>query len=513
MVCGDANSQWSICQPKTPGVRRILSAHLDIRYENRYCRRYGMPENFGLSASGRSMWTVKWCYGTFFLCLELDSEISDEHPDGDNSFGVAASTSDLYEPDKTTSQLSDKTTSQTTTESITTLDNVLTTEFNYNEHFIVETGPLETDDYITNEEYFEGELLTADNSSSNTSHAEEHIMDNNYDLDPRLKFWLIFAIVGGGIIIVILIAVIAFLTMQCCDSNTDEEKSCDSKPKKSARRKYFRPQKWSTSALMTSEPEYCTDVYDFIPAAQFKHMPSIRREYETPEKQRNKQSDDELSKKATTEVNDDSEIQNGSLSKNNSSKRNDYFILLPHGRDDVSLNSNNISGQANTEDIYDHLVHTPTASMPDSSTYHHLNFKRDLTINEKSANSVDNLNNQTAPTPDTVSDESKHKLIQPVKKSKVNSEDNNYQRDLSRDEKGAKSDYSLDYRRDLSNGEKGAKPADNGKYQRELADDEKGDKSDHNLRHEKCLTHDEKSVKLDQNQNLQKDLTDYEKQC
>ena len=51
------------------------------------------------------------------------------------------------------------------------------------EEFIVETGPLETDEYITNDEYFESDMLQAGNNT--------HVGGNQelvyYGLDPRMK--------------------------------------------------------------------------------------------------------------------------------------------------------------------------------------------------------------------------------------------------------------------------------------------------------------------------------------
>ncbi|XP_060600455.1 uncharacterized protein LOC132753919 [Ruditapes philippinarum] len=387
IMCGDEDNEWDICTPKTPVVSRILTAQLDTRYRNRYCRRYGTPENFGLSSSGRSMWTVGWCYGTFFLCLEIDHSHESTEDKGNGLGAYSPGPEEFYEDNETTTSPGYNSV-YSSPRYIDTTDNANVTEQDFEEEGDSnrETGSLETDEYIPNEEYFESDMFQAEIPTPAMSHPEFVY----YGPDPRMKFWLIFGIVGGGVVVVILISAIAYLTIQCCnDSNTEEVSNSKSKTK--SNRRYFRPKKWSTSALVTSEHE--SDVYDFIPAAKLKASASLKIEHETCEKELYKQTYKSTNDKNIVKSKSDKDTMKhkATTSQNsNSLNRNDYFILMPHNL--VTENDVEVVYTPLTENIYDHLVHTPTGAIPDASTYHCLNFQREKPLEEgdtKSCNEQD----------------------------------------------------------------------------------------------------------------------------
>ncbi|WAR05059.1 hypothetical protein MAR_020428 [Mya arenaria] len=104
--CGDGVHQWMFCSPpnitKTERIltaqldvrvrhtpvnvecfaktssninmtERVLNAHFDDRFENRYCQQDGEATHFGLKDNGKQMWANNWCFGTFYLCIGVDS--------------------------------------------------------------------------------------------------------------------------------------------------------------------------------------------------------------------------------------------------------------------------------------------------------------------------------------------------------------------------------------------------------------------------------------------------------
>lgn len=137
---------------------------------------------------------------------------------------------------------------------------------------------------------------------------------------------------------------------------------------------------------MTSESDYCTAVYDFIPANTSQKIKCNNTTCKNFPEPNYKQSKDNTLEKE----NDNSQRKHvdrfGSSQRSNTSQKNDYFVLIPQNLSDSATKSENDNTQVYghiSENIYDQLIHSPAVSVFDASTYHHLNFQRGVNDSAK----------------------------------------------------------------------------------------------------------------------------------
>ncbi|KAL4228864.1 hypothetical protein ACF0H5_011904 [Mactra antiquata] len=406
ITCGGIDQSWSVCEPRKSNVLYILSAHLDVRYETRNCRKYGTPINFGLTFNGLRLWTVNGCYGSFLLCLEIDPTDQDNNTNVENnqSSEVNGIHGNYFQKKEAT----------------TTINNIYFSDYYDNTYEVdddedddddddndkIDDGDYydvdndDNDDYDGNgadytfyhDEYestsgviINGntDTVKAENNNNETDVAtttenviltEEHVKEKS----SAVKYILMGGIITGGLIIVVLICVITYLCT--CSDGYEEASKKDAANNKGYNTKYFRQKKWSIAPLMSdcsrsvsvtssttpaspvsTEDDY-KNVYDFIPAdlARSNNNTLIKRDTRIPTV-------------PVLRIVDET---------GDSNKPHDYFVLIA----DTTKSDSNIETSANVnseeENEYDHLVHNPIKVIPDTSIYNHIDILTTSSQNE-----------------------------------------------------------------------------------------------------------------------------------
>ncbi|XP_052804141.1 uncharacterized protein LOC128234143 [Mya arenaria] len=318
--CGDGVHQWMFCSPPNiTKTERILTAQLDVRFENRYCQQDGEATHFGLKDNGKQMWANNWCFGTFYLCIGVDS---------------------------TSEQTQDTALQETST------DPTLSAHI------------LKTSSQATG---------NGTSSLSNLRH-----ISKKRRVDSKLKFWLMFGVVAGGIVIICLIGLITYNVINC-DSKGHEKIKEYGRSKGKVHNKYFRGEKPSTSTLISAEEAY-ESVYDTIKNVQkirVQQQSSSTFNIDTNNTntgsgiQNNNHDGCNFDEINTIKKNSVTFIeQNGTVTQKTKppNTRHKTCVKIISGEAKVLI-------EDDSDNTYDHLVNTPRRSTRLSSNYSHLSFE------------------------------------------------------------------------------------------------------------------------------------------